>query len=66
MYIDKINIKSFGPIEKLSLKFNPKGINVVFGDNGTLGTSQITGDTLTATWYNPNNNLRGTSTGVRE
>jgi hypothetical protein len=40
MFIDRINIKSFGPFEKLSLKFNPKGINVVFGDNGT-GKSQI-------------------------
>ena len=40
MYIDTLNIKSFGPFEELSLKFNRKGINIVFGDYAT-GKSQI-------------------------
>ena len=53
MYIDKININSFGPIENLSLKFNPKGINVVFGGNGT-GKSQIVAGIIGAISPHPN------------
>ena len=49
-----------------SATLNPDGSGTSVSSNGTLGTSQITGDTLTGTWYNPNNNLRGTSTGSRE
>ena len=34
--------------------------------NGTWSTSQIVGNSLTGTWYNPSNKLRGTHEGSRE
>lgn len=43
MYIDTLKLKSFGPIEELSLKFNRKGINLVFGNNGTGKTQIVSG-----------------------
>ena len=57
MHIDQINIKSFGPIEKLSLKFRPKGINVIFGNNAT-GKSQIVSGIIGAISPVPNNFIK--------
>lgn len=42
------------------------GLWLNVANNGTEGRSQIEGNKVTGTWYNPNNNLSGTSEGSKE
>ena len=56
----------------ISATFNADGSSTSESENGTIGTSQLTGSTLTGTWVNPNFTnasgvaLNGTSTGSKE
>ena len=50
----------------ISTTINPDGSTTSTAENGTITQSQITGNIIKGTWYNPNNNLRGTLKGSRE
>ena len=56
----------------ISSTINADGSSTSESENGTIGTSQFTGNTITGTWVNPNftnangDALNGTSTGSKE
>ena len=49
-----------------SATINADGVGTSVSENGTLGTSQTTGNKVTGTWINPNFDISGTITGTRE